>query len=276
MSLFVVDAGTCTRDGICVAECPARLIELKDGAATPTPVEGAAAMCIRCGHCVAVCPHGAFALATVKPEDCPPVRDDLALTTAQAEYVIRSRRSIRAYQEKAIEREKLAQLIDIARYAPTGSNRQQVKWLVINSREEVQRLASMVIDMARHFASEGAAAPAPSPLAALAKVILRSGAVRVSRNAPVLIVAYAPKAHGMSPVDCTIALSYLDLAAPTLGLGTCWAGYFMTAMAHWPPLQQALALPEGHAGFGAMLLGYPKYKYQRLPPRDEAQITWRE
>ncbi len=276
MSLFVVDATRCTRDGACVAECPARIIELQEGAPTPTPVSGAEAACIRCGHCVAVCPHGALALASIRPEDCPPVQNDLALTAAQAEYAIRSRRSIRTYRDEAVEREKLARLIDIARYAPTGSNRQEVRWLVINSRDEVERLASMVVDMARHISTEGAVSPVPSRLASLAKVILASGAARVSRNAPVLIVAYAPKQLGMSLVDCSIALSYLDLAAPPLGLGACWAGYFMTAIDQWPPLQAALALPEGYAGFGAILLGYPTYRYHRLPPRDEAQITWRE
>jgi len=36
-----------------------------------------------------------------------------------------------------------------------------------------------------------------------------------------------------------------------------------------------LALPEGHVPFGAMMVGRPKYRYQRLPLRNEPQITWR-
>jgi nitroreductase len=40
----------------------------------------------------------------------------------------------------------------------------------------------------------------------------------------VLVVASAPKEATNGMVDVTLALSYLDLLAPTMGLGTCWAG----------------------------------------------------
>ena len=65
------------------------------------------------------------------------------------------------------------------------------------------------------------------------------------------------------------------MAAPSFGLGTCWAGFFQFAATFWPPLKEALQLPEDHASFGAMMVGYPKYRYQRLPLRNDAQITWR-
>ena len=73
----------------------------------------------------------------------------------------------------------------------------------------------------------------------------------------------------------TIALSYLDLAASSFGLGTCWAGYFHAAATMWPPMRNAVDLPERHTCFGAMMIGYPKYTYHRLPLRNEPRITWR-
>jgi nitroreductase len=79
----------------------------------------------------------------------------------------------------------------------------------------------------------------------------------------------------VSATDCTIALTYLELAAPSFGLGACWAGYFMAAARHWRPLQEALPLSEGHIVYGAMMVGYPRYRYYRLPLRNEAQVTWR-
>ena len=77
-------------------------------------------------------------------------------------------------------------------------------------------------------------------------------------------------------MDSTIALTFLDLAAPTVGLGACWAGFFMMAAAQSPRLQEALALPEGHACCGALMIGYPKYGYHRLPTRKEPAVSWRE
>ena len=49
----------------------------------------------------------------------------------------------------------------------------------------------------------------------------------VLRDAPVIVVASAPKEAMNGLGDVTLALSYLDLMAPTMGLGTCWAGLLL-------------------------------------------------
>jgi nitroreductase len=102
-----------------------------------------------------------------------------------------------------------------------------------------------------------------------------AGVDRICRDAPHIIVTHAPRDDRAAPAASTIALSYLDLAAPSFGLGACWAGYFNTAATMWPPMQGALALPEGHTCFDAIMIGYPKYAYHRLPSRNEPRITWR-
>lgn len=275
MTQINVDQEICKHDGICAAVCPMGIIELKDGTTVPKLMAGLEDLCITCGHCVAICPHGALSLDKMKAEDCPPVRVDLAIGSEQAEQFFRSRRSIRTYRDKAVEREKLVKLIDMAHYAPTASNSQQVQWLVINSKEQLHTLAGMIIDMLHHLIEEG------HPLAKAYKLersveAWEAGIDPVLRGAPVLVVAHAPKGYAMGQVDSSIALTFLDLAAPTVGLGTCWAGFFMMAAAQWPPLQQALALPEGNACFGAMMIGYPKYNYHRLPLRKETAISWRD
>lgn len=274
MNQINVDTGKCKHDGICAAVCPMSIIELKGGSA-PALVAGLEELCIKCGHCVAVCPHGALSLDDMKVGDCPPIRKELSLDTEQAEQFLRSRRSIRTYLDKAVEQEKLAKLIDMAHYAPTGTNSQQVQWLVINSRERMHSLAGMVIDMLRHLIKEG------HPLAKAYRLersvdAWEAGKDPVLRGAPALIVAHAPKGYPLAQVDSTIALTFLDLAAPSAGLGACWAGFFMMGAAQWPPLQQALALPDGHACFGAMMIGYPTYKYHRLPQRKAPAVSWRQ
>jgi len=274
MSLFTIDDKKCKRDGICVAECPVKIIEMKDATSMPTPTPDAAQRCVKCGHCVAVCPHGALTHTMLKTGEFPPLKKEFALSPEQAEHFLRSRRSIRTYQDKPIEREKLQRLIEIARYAPTGSNGQLVSWVAINSRSEVEKLARMVADLMREMVK------AQNPFAISYRLdqtvaAMDKGIDLISRGAPALVVAYGPKEYGLAQVDCTSALAYLDLAAPTLGLGSCWAGFFMLAYLHWPPLQKALAIPEGHAAQGIMMVGYPKYKYHRLVPRNPPKIEWR-
>lgn len=274
MSLFVVNQEKCKRDGICVAECPFGLIEMQDKDSVPTPVARAEELCINCGHCVAVCPHGAMALTTMAPEQCPPLQKEKLPGPQQVEHLMRARRSIRSFKYNGVEREVLQRLLDIVRFAPTGVNRQQVNWLVINNKEEVRRLAGLVADWLRQQAKEGGALSGASYMSGIVAA-WDAGQDRICRDAPVLFVTHAPKGVPLLETDCTIALTYLELAAFSFGLGTCWAGLFNHAAGQWLPLQRALGLPEGHVSFGAMMLGYPKYRYHRLPLRNAARVTWR-
>ncbi len=101
-----------------------------------------------------------------------------------------------------------------------------------------------------------------------------SGSDPVLRGAPALVVAHGPKTYGGAIIDSTIALTTLELAAFSFGLGTCWAGFFQIAAAGWGPLQDILNFPAGHVNFGSMVIGYPKFMHHRIPLRNEAAITW--
>lgn len=273
MSLFIVDEKKCKRDGVCVAVCPRGLIELKENNSIPTPTQDANELCSRCGHCVAVCPQGALSHTAMKAEECPPVMREWLLNPQKVEHFLRSRRSIRNYRDKKVEREVLIKLIDIARYAPSGGNSQPVHWLVIYDTAEVQRLAGMVIDWMRHVV-KGQEQVAQGMKFNRTIAAWEAGKERVCRGAPHLVLTHAPKNIPWVFSACAIALTYLELAAPSFGLGVCWAGFLHEASTVWPPLIKSLGLPEGHTCFGAMMIGYPKYTYHRLPLRNEARILW--
>ena len=46
------------------------------------------------------------------------------------------------------------------------------------------------------------------------------------------------------------------------------------AAVNYAPLQKALDIPEGNRPYGAMMLGYPEYKYSRIPLRKEPDVRW--
>ncbi len=98
MSIFTIDDAKCNRCGICVLECPPRIIEIKEPKALPTVVKDQEDRCITCGHCVSVCPFGAIALKAMKPEDCTLLSKELLPTAEQVEHFLKSRRSIRSYK----------------------------------------------------------------------------------------------------------------------------------------------------------------------------------
>jgi len=274
MALFTVDPQKCNQDGICVQVCPVTIIDFPSDSEVPVPAEGAEKHCIECGHCVSVCPTAAFSHNKISPDDCPPIREDWQLSPEQAEHFLRSRRSIRNYKQKAVEKETLEKAIHIASFAPSGHNRQPVKWQVVHNKEDVQKISEHVVQWMRYLLKEQ---PDFAKNLHMDRVLegWDAGLDPITRGAPHLILNHAEQSDPTAQAACTIALSYLELAAPSLGLGACWAGFVNAAALFWPPLQEELNLPEGDVLYGAMLVGYPKFQYKRLPPRKQPNINWR-
>ena len=265
----------CKRDGICARECPAQIIVLADKDTFPTLMENGEESCINCGHCVAICPHGAFTLNTMPPAECTKIKRKLLPEAGQIRELLMAKRSIRFYKSRIVAHDLLEDLVDTARYAPTGSNKQQVQWMVFENQAEVNRLASMVIDFARLMlpltTDETMAKSMGRKIVAWDK-----GIDLILRGAPHLIVVHSPADLPFAEADCVNALSYLELYACAKGLGTCWAGYLTAAANFHEPLAQALDFPKGHKCFGAVMLGYPQYKYTRIPKRNVPVVTWRK
>lgn len=274
MSQLLIDREKCQKDGICVAECPLGIIALEETEGFPAYLPDSQEFCVACGHCVAVCPHGALSLTGMPSGDCHPLQKELLPTPEQVQQFLTSRRSIRVYRDKPVDRETLQKIINVASYAPSGHNSQPVHWLVLQEREKVQQLAALVVDWMRYMIKE---MPAQAEPLHLDRVVAawEKGEDKVTRQAPHIVLAHGQGDNMMAPTACTIAMTYLELAAYGFGLGACWAGYFNAAASFYPPMQEALELPAGHKCFGAMMLGYPKLKYHRIPLRITPRISWR-
>jgi nitroreductase len=205
---------------------------------------------------------------------CPEIDDALEVSWGQAEQFLRSRRSIRVYQDRVVERPVLQKLIETARYAPTASNSQSVHWTVVSGREKLVDFSALTIAWMREvIASRPDSAPANyfRPLVS----DWDGGYDGILRNAPSLVVASASEEVSNGLVNCTIALTCLELAALPLGLGTCWAGLLQAALLNAPGAREAVGLPSGHTAHYPMMIGYPKLAYHRLPERREPSIIWR-
>ena len=142
---------------------------------------------------------------------------------------IRQRYSVRAYQAKPVEKEKLLRILDAARLAPSASNRQEWRFVVVTDEEKRKRLAVA----ARNQKFVG--------------------------TAPVVIACCAETDnHVMScgqlcyPIDVAIAIDHLTLAAVAEGLGTCWIGAFVEEQA-----QEILGIPKNVRVVELLPLGYP-------------------
>ncbi len=272
MNLFTIDPDKCKQDGLCAADCPMGIIQFEGRGGYPVLAPGGEAVCLRCGHCVAVCPHGALNHREVPLAECPPIDPGLVIARPQAEQFLRARRSVRQFKNKAVERETLQRLIETARYAPTGSNTQLVEWRVIDDPQKLKAISSQVIEWMRGILKDPKIKTVP-----YLPLLVRSweaGDDSILRSAPCLVTAMTPAAARNGMVDLTLALAYLELAAPLYGLGTCWAGLLQGALMNDPAVKQAVGIPQDYPFHYPMMIGYAKVHYHRLPQRRVPKIHW--
>ncbi|MBP2636425.1 MAG: nitroreductase [Firmicutes bacterium] len=269
MDLIQVDQEKCTRCSLCVQVCPSRVISM--GSQGP---EAGNPSCIACGHCVAVCPHAALdnrkaPLAKQLPMDNEPVLD--AETAAR---FMRTRRSIRCYKKTAVPREKVLQMLEIARLAPTGGNSQGVAYHVIDNATVLRKISAVTVDWMEGQVEQGTAWA--KYFDGLVDVYRKTAEDVILREAPCLVIAVTNKRFLDRGRDNThFSLAYAELYAPTLGLGTCWAGFFgACAASGYQPLLELLNLPPQLAVTGGLMVGFPKYFYKRLVERNPLQVTW--
>jgi len=154
---------------------------------------------------------------------------------------IKTRKSVRSYLDKPVEDEKLKTILEGGRLAPSASNRQEWRYVIVRDRETRERIAEAA--NRQSFVGE----------------------------APVIIVACAETDdHIMScgqpcyPIDVAISLDHMALVATELSLGTCWIGAF-----NEKKVKEILGIPEHIRVVALMPLGYPSnpspIKKNRLP-----------
>ena len=156
---------------------------------------------------------------------------------------IKSRYSVRSYKDKPVEQDKLERVLEAARLAPSGSNRQPWKFVVVRDAELRSKLAAACNDQ--------------TFVGTAAVVIVGVGTMgdrTMSCDVP------------GDPVDVSIALEHIALAAVAEGLGTCWIGAF-----HQDQVSEVVGVPAGAKVIEVMPLGYPadKPRAKDRKPLDE-------
>jgi nitroreductase/NAD-dependent dihydropyrimidine dehydrogenase PreA subunit len=263
MSQILVDRDLCKKDNACVEVCPSKFLTADEHG---FPAEAPDRACILCGHCVAVCPTHALTHTGLPDEPFLPAPKALP-DAALMDGFLKSRRSVRTFKQQPVPREALEALLDVARRAPTASNSQKLRWIVVEGAEKVRALAEETMNFLR-------VAGANTPLLEQWEKTWKTGEDFILRGAPVLVVACAPADYDWAKSDGAIALTYFELAAEARGLGVCWAGYLTRVAALHAPLRQALAVPEGYAVAGGLMLGRRKYTYRQIPPRKPLSVQW--
>ncbi len=158
---------------------------------------------------------------------------------------IRSRRSIRNYQDRPIEQDKLDRVLEAGRLAPSARNLQEWKFVVVRDKEKRQRLSEAAMGQ---------------PYVASAPVVIAACAIQTENVMPCGQYCY--------PIDLAIAVDHMSLAAIAEGLGTCWIGAF-----YEDKVKDILGIPEKIRVVVIMILGYPAESPAARPRKKLEEIV---
>jgi nitroreductase/NAD-dependent dihydropyrimidine dehydrogenase PreA subunit len=279
----------CTGCGLCTEVCPIFLLELRGRKAAV--VEAAGELCNNCGHCGAVCPVGAIAQKSREEKVISPLRNG-RIDAEALQFFLRRRRSIRLYKKQPVPREIVAQIIEAGRYAPTGGNRQDVHYLVLDSPARIAELG----DLVTAFLEKGVRAVghrySQALMARLGSKEMAENAARYTElyrgfqerrkrgedrllyHAPVVILVHSSLWDTSSAFNCAVALYSAALSSHALGLGTCFNGFLqVSANLSWK-IKKFLGIPRSHLCYGTMTLGYPRVSFKRLVKRAPAKVRY--
>ena len=268
---FAVDQELCISCESCVNDCPLLVLTMEEG--IPAVVADRESMCIRCLHCLTVCPTGAVSIADFSAEECLAL-EGMFPSAGQVETLIRGRRSVRSYQDKNVDPAVMDRLLEVSWQAPTGVNSRGVLFTVVDDRSVMGRLRATVMQRLAEVISSGGLPEELGFFAGFVKLWQDKGIDTIFRGAPHLIVTSAPAASPCPDQDCIIALSYFELFAHSLGLGTVWDGLAKMVLVDLiPDLKTELGLPGDHTLGYVMAFGLPAVEYHRTVPLRTANIN---
>ena len=101
------------------------------------------------------------------------------------------------------------------------------------------------------------------------------GSSQVCHHAPAVMLFHSPVTrYGMAAADAYIWASYTSIYANTLGLGSCFNGFIVTAMKRSKTMRKKFGIPAGQQVHAALLLGHPKIKYINEAGREAPKVNY--
>ena len=270
---FAVNESRCTGCGLCVQDCPVRIIE-REGEACPSIIEEEAGDCMRCQHCLAICPVGAISILGRTPENSLPLASEHLPKLDAMERLVRGRRSVRHYRNENVDPTLLRRLLAVLANAPTGVNRQELTFRVIDDRLVMARFRDKAMEEIGEALAAGAVPEQFASVERLVTAFREEGRDLVFRGAPHALIVTAPADAPCAQEDVALALAYFELLAQTAGLGTVWCGLMSLLLAARPQLKADLGIPEDHVHY-QMLFGNPSIQYARTVQRDDGAAVCR-
>ena len=98
---------------------------------------------MKCGHCVAVCSTGSVAIEGFEPSAFRELEEH-TISDRQVLTLLRQRRSVRRYKDKAVPSDLLARVVEAAHAAPTGTGRPSTSLVILSDRSVIEKIPPII------------------------------------------------------------------------------------------------------------------------------------
>ena len=280
----IIDSEKCIGCGKCIRVCPAETISMVDGKAAITGNYS-----INCGHCEQVCPVNAVKVTSLTELSFETFKADTDWLspgegdTAQLVRLMASRRSCRNYTDQSVERAMLEDLVKIGTTAPSATNSQGWNFTILPERKDVTAYGNYIVEF---FSKINKLADNPivrNTMSLFGKNDLKvfhrkySGFIgkAVSQwysgehdylfhGAPAVIIIGCSNKCSMPMDDAILASQNIQLAAHSMGLGTCLIGFAVKAMERDKKICKKIGAEPGDKYYSVIALGWPDEEYKHV------------
>ena len=271
---MIVNRDKCIGCTLCKQDCIVNDIEMIDG---KSYIKNE--VCIKCGHCIAICPVKAISSDDEKEYSMDEVieynKEDFDIDPEKLMNFMKFRRSVRLFKEDDVEEEKIQKIIEAGKFTQTGSNTQDVSYVIVKDKlQEVRKIVLETLNaMSDKMISDENTSKQFIVYAYMWKQMYKDflenpdDQDRLFFKAPLLM---AVKANRI--LNGALAASKMELMVNALGLGTYFSGFLERALSVNPKIGELLQIGQGEEFVACMLIGYPRVKYKRTVPRKDAKV----
>ena len=174
---------------------------------------------------------------------------------SMALHCMATRHSTRRFKQEPVDAEKLRQVIEAGRQAPSGKNKQQNHYLVVRDPDVLDTLARLVRE---EFAGMEITDENSEDIGNAIR-LSKKGTYVFHYHAPTLIIVANKRGYGNRYADTACAIENMMLAANALDLGSCWINQLRWLKDNPVLLDYLceLGMQEDEQVFGSLSLGYP-------------------
>lgn len=290
---ITVRSETCKVCGLCAEVCPNSIL-VKNKSKGTYAREDRKDLCIRCGQCMAVCPTKSVRVSGLSyRKNFFPLPDQAGAGDGFFN-LIASRRAIRNFKTEPVSRELLEKIVEAITFAPPGFTPIKTEITVVSDPQLVKKALPYMITFYDNLVNVIDDPKIRSkirrevgrqrfktmkthliPLLRSRLPELKKGVEdTLTRYAPAMILFHSNRKKEDIREDIIIAATYGMLAAHSLGLGGSIMDIIPPAVDKTDDLRKLFKIPETNQVISSIIVGHPKYKYQRGIRRNLKSVEW--